>query len=407
MPTAKAELTDGITIEAPAERVWPWLLQMGCQRAGFYSVDWLDNAGVWSSRELVPELQQLSVGQIIPASPERDDGFEVLGIDAPRALILGGLYDAQAEKQLAFSAPLPARYWQVTWAFVLEQLNERTTRLHVRARAAFPESGALHAKWIRPVHHFMQREMLLHLAARAEGRLPRDNYRDVLEGIGGAAIMSAAFLTPFLRKARNHWGVTADEADKPRPGDALVPVPLWSWTHGIEIHATPELVWHWIAQIGADRGGFYSYQWLENLAGCGLRNADAIHQEWELELGDRMVLHPKAPPLQVVELERNRFFVVHAPLDGQARSAGKPWAVASWLFQLEPMPSGNCKLITRYRVACSPDIAMRLSFGPTLLEPIGFAMDRRMLLGIKQRAEQQAHYALTASRSSAPSSSAL
>lgn len=403
LPAARAEATDGITLEATPEQIWPWLVQIGCQRAGFYSVDFLDNGGQRSSRELVPELQQLSVGQVIPATPDGSEGFEVLLVDAPRSLVLGGLYDAAAEKQLPFGAARPDRYWQATWAFALERLDERSTRLHVRARVAFPESGAFHALWMRPVHHFMQHEMLEHLAARVEQRLPRDDYRDVREGVGGAAVMLAALLTPFLRGARSHWGVASDEADAPRPGDELVPLPLWSWTHGVEIRATPELVWHWIAQIGADRGGFYSYQWLENLAGCGLRNADAIHQEWELELGDALILHPNAPPLSIAALDRGRHFVAHSAPDEQAKTLGKPWASASWLFQIEPLAAGNCRVITRYRVACSSDLATLLTMGPTLLEPIGFAMDRRMLLGIKQRAEQQAHYALTTSRTSASS----
>jgi hypothetical protein len=313
------------------------------------------------------------------------------------------LYDVERQQQLSFSAARPDRYWHVTWAFVLESLNESSTRLHVRARAAFPQTGSLHASWIRPVHHFMQHEMLQHLAARAEGRIPQNDYRDVVEGIGGAALMVAAFLTPFLRKARSHWGVDDAQALQTRPGDELVPLPFWSWTHGVEVQASAELVWHWIAQIGADHGGFYSYQWLENLAGCGLRNADAIHQDWELGLGDELKLHPQAPPLRITRIEPGRYFVAHAPLDEQARAAGKPWATVTWLFQLEPLPSGHCKLITRYRVACSSDIATRLALGPTLLEPIGFAMDRRMLLGIKQRAERQAHYALTTSRTSVSS----
>jgi hypothetical protein len=118
-----------------------------------------------------------------------------------------------------------------------------------------------------------------------------------------------------------------------------------------------------------------------------------------------VVLHPQVPPLRVVLLEPGRCFVAHAPLDELACATGKPWATASWLFQLEPLPGGRCKLITRYRVACSADVATRLAMGPTFVEPIGFAMDRRMLLGIKQRAERQAHYALTTSRSSASSSS--
>jgi hypothetical protein len=261
---------------------------------------------------------------------------------------------------------------------------------------------------MRPVHHFMQRRCLKHLAARVEGRLPRDDYRDVLSGVGGAALILAGLLTPFLRKTRSHWGVDEATAREPRPGDELVPAPVWCWTHGVEIDAAPQRVWRWIAQIGADRAGFYSYQWLENLAGCGLRNADAVHQAWELEQGDELLLHPKIPPLRIVRLERGHYFVAYAPLDEAARAQGKPWAAASWLFAVEPLAGGGTRLLTRYRLACSPDVATRLALGPTLLEPIGFAMDRRMLLGVKERVEREARYALrgTSKDSSASSSSA-
>jgi hypothetical protein len=150
-----------------------------------------------------------------------------------------------------------------------------------------------------------------------------------------------------------------------------------------------------IAQLGADRGGFYSYQWLENLAGCKLSNADAAHPEWELHQGDALVLHPKAPSLRVAQLERGSYFVAHAPLDQAALAAGKPWAEASWLLALEPLSAERCRLISRYRLACSADLATRLALGPTFVEPISFAMDRRMLLGIKQRSEREARFALT------------
>jgi len=397
-----AEVTDGVTLRATPEQIWPWLVQMGCRRAGFYSVDWIDNAGLRSSREIVPELQQLKLGEVIPATPEGTEGFEVLRIDPLHSLVLGGLYDVGANRQLPFSAARPERYWQVTWAFALEPLTVSSTRLHVRARAAFPNTVRFHAAWIRPVHHFMQREMLQHLAARVEGHLPQNDYRDVAAGLGGAALMLAALLTPFLRGSRNHWGVEPGAASASRPGDELVHEPLWSWTHGIEVQATPELLWQWVAQIGANHAGFYSYQWLENLLSCGVRNADAVHPEWELKLGDSLLLHPKAPALGIAQLERNRYFVAHAPADDEARSAGKPWATTSWLFQIEPLAPGTCRLITRFRVACSADVGTRLSLGPTLLEPIGFAMDRRMLLGIKERAERQAHYASSSARPTPP-----
>jgi len=63
------------------------------------------------------------------------------------------------------------------------------------------------------------------------------------------------------------------------PGDERVPAPTSHWTHGIDIDAPAETVWPWIAQVGADKGGFYSHQWLENVAGCDVKNADRVHPE--------------------------------------------------------------------------------------------------------------------------------
>jgi hypothetical protein len=233
----------------------------------------------------------------------------------------------------------------------------------------------------------MEEAQLRHLAARVEGRLPADSARDVVAGAGGAAIMVAALLTPFLRVARNHWGVDEATAERAYPGDDLVVSPRWSWTHGIEVDAPAAAVWPWVAQIGADRGGFYSYQWLENLAGCRLRNAEAIHPEWAIRESGELLLHPDMPALHVASITPGKWFVAHAPADENARATGKPWAAVSWLFVVEPLDSERCRVISRYRCACSDDLRTRLQLGATLVEPIGFAMDRRMLKGIKERAE--------------------
>jgi hypothetical protein len=388
LPDAGAQLTDAVTIAAPPPSIWPWLLQMGCRRAGWYSIDALDNGRERSALEVHPELQDVCVGDVFAATPEGDPGFEVLRIDPPRALILGGLYDAATKDQLAFDAPRPARFWQVTWAFVLEPLDPTTTRLHVRARAAFPKSGRMHAAWIRPVHRLMQAAQLRNLAARIEGRMPRDGAREVADGIGGAARMVIAFVTPFLRGARSHWGLDADAASREMPGDALVPKPRWMWTHAVTIEAPRAKVWPFIAQIGADRGGFYSYQWLENIAGCGVRNAETVHPEWSYQVGDRLMLHPDVPPLRIADVVPGEYMVAYGAPDAAARAKGEPWAAASWLFHVESLGPDRCRFVSRFRSACSDDVASRLVNGPLVIEPVGFVMDRRMLLGVKERAER-------------------
>jgi hypothetical protein len=395
LPDAREQITHRIDIAAAPEAIWPWLVQMGCRRGGFYSIDALDNGGRRSVREIHPELQRLDVGDVIPATPRGSDGFEVLRVEPRRVLVLGGLHDVGARRQLAFSDTRPGRFWHVTWAFVLEPLDARSTRLVTRARAAFSPGERRHARWIRPVHHVMQTAQLRNLARRAEGQVARDDWRDIRRGVVGAVRMTAAFLTPFLRRRRAHWGLDARLADRSLPGDELVAQPRWSWTHGVEIDAPASRVWPWVAQIGADRGGFYSYQWLENVAGCGLRNAEIIHPEWEVKEGQGLVLHPDAPPLRVVSLERGRHFIAHAPAAPRAVADGTPWVAASWLFLIEPLGPERCRFVSRYRVSCSDDLATRLSFGPALVEPIGNEMDRRMLLGVKQRVERAQSAVLT------------
>lgn len=226
-------------------------------------------------------------------------------------------------------------------------------------------------------------------------------WRDRAEACAGGAIMIAGLLTPFLRGRRSHWGIDARSAARRSPGDELVPQPLWSWTHGVEVDAPATDVWPWVAQIGADRGGFYSYQWLENLLGCQVRNAETIHPEWAARPGGELRLHPSAPALRIVSVDPGRSLVAYMPPVPGMRDAGagsgepaspvEPngrWMTASWLFLVEPTSPGRCRVISRYRCDTSASLLSRLQFGPAIIEPISFAMDRRMLLGIKQRAER-------------------
>src|SRR4029079_7675160 len=76
--------THGIAIEAPVEAVWPWLLQMGCRRGGWYSYDWLDNGGTPSAQKIVSEWQHLKAGDLLPATPTKEDGFFVVDVEEPR-----------------------------------------------------------------------------------------------------------------------------------------------------------------------------------------------------------------------------------------------------------------------------------------------------------------------------------
>jgi hypothetical protein len=125
-----------------------------------------------------------------------------------------------------------------------------------------------------------------------------------------------------------------------------------------------------------------------------VRNAEAVHPEWELGQGGALMLHPAVPPFTIAAVERGRYLLAHAPAPSRARADGQPWVEASWLFLVEPSGPGRSRFVSRYRAACSDDLPTRLAFGPALVEPIGSEMDRRMLLGVKARAER--------SRASAP-----
>jgi len=388
LPDARTQMTHRIDIAATPEDIWPWLVQMGGRRAGFYSIDALDNGGARSAREIHADWQGLAAGDVLPATPRGAGGFEVLGIEPTRLLLLGGLYDPSSMRQLTFASARPERFWHMTWAFVLEPLDARSTRVTVRVRGAFSRREWVRAQWMRLIHPVMETAQLRHLAARAEGRLRRDDWRDIGEGLIGAARMAFGLVTPFLRDRRARWGTDLRSATQAMPGDDLVASPRWGWTHGVDIVAPPSAVWPWVAQLGADRGGFYSYQWLENLAGCGLRNAETIHPEWELAAGQALLLHPSMPPLPIAAVDRGRYLVAHAPAPLDAKANGRPWVEASWLFLIEPTGSGGSRLFSRYRLGCSDDLRTRLSFGPTLVQPIGSEMDRRMLLGVKARVER-------------------
>ena len=387
LPDAGREMTHAVTIAAPPERVWPWLVQMGHGRGGFYSIDLLDNRWSRSAREPHPELADIAVGDLMPATAGGEGGFEVLEVEEGRGLVLGGLWDADARHQRPFSAPRPGRYWHVTWSFALEPLEGGATRLLARARAAFPPSGRAHVAWAGPAHHLMQTTQLRNLAERAEGRLPANDWRDVLAGIGGAGLMGVSIITPMARARRSRWGAPPEVVGRRHPGDDLVPEPRSGWTHAVEVAAPVARVWPWVAQIGADRAGFYSYSWLENLVGCALRDAERIHPEWEMHEGDALVLHPAAPPLRIVSLEPGHHLVAYGAPDEEARREGRPWIAASWLFLVEEMTPGLTRVVSRYRCATSDDARTRILFGPALVEPIGDTMDRRMLKGIRARAE--------------------
>jgi hypothetical protein len=179
----------------------------------------------------------------------------------------------------------------------------------------------------------------------------------------GATALYAVVIRPWHLR----WGAEPDDEKRELPGDDLL---LNDGTHSLRavtIDAPVGEVWPWLAQLGQDRGGFYSYEWLENLAGCEMKNADRIHPGWQhREPGETVHLHP-AGGLRVSVFEPRRAL----GLEG--------WGT----FALEPVGAGRTRLIAR---GGAPRGVGAVAYG-LLLEIPHFVMERRMLLGIKQRAE--------------------
>lgn len=179
---------------------------------------------------------------------------------------------------------------------------------------------------------------------------------------------------------------------RPLPGDELVATPKMVDTRAITIHASAAEVWPWVVQIGQGRGGFYSYDWLENLLGLNIHSADRIIPEFQdLKVGDVVPLEPGGTGPPVAAIEPNRVLVLGGRVDSQA---GKAYAVSkpddyfysTWVFYLDPIDEKTTRLIVRFRLDWKPSLKNTLAYR-FVLEPVHFVMERKMLLGIKQRAE--------------------
>ena len=167
---ARASSTMSVDIEAPADRVWPWLVQMGCRRAGWYSIDRLDNGGLPSADHIVGDLQHIAVGDILPATPRGDEGFAVLRVDPNRVLVLGSpslLPDATAKNLKWSMASAP---YDATWSFVLEPIGDDATRLITRVRAQFEPSISMTiaSPAILTAHYVMENAQLHNIKRRVE-----------------------------------------------------------------------------------------------------------------------------------------------------------------------------------------------------------------------------------------------
>lgn len=171
-------------------------------------------------------------------------------------------------------------------------------------------------------------------------------------------------------------------------GDDLIADPADVTTRAVTIDAPAASVWRWLVQIGQDRGGLYSYDWLENLFGLRIHSARRVHDEWQqLKVGDAVRLVPQGwlgladgVALPVVRIDPGRSIVL------RMQPPDSPWN-AVWSFHVVPLGPTRCRLVSRGRSGRPSDGAQVTTL---LMDPITMLMTRRMLLGIKHRAEAEA-----------------
>jgi proline iminopeptidase len=171
VPDAKSEFTCAISIEAPAAQVWPWLMQIGCQGAGWYSYDLLDNGGVPSAERIIADHQHLEIGDEVLLTPGGNMSYPVAMIEPGRALVLSGTMDTDTGEQVDPNDPELETYFGGANIFFLYELDERTTRLIIRQRLGWSPSPLMtlvYRTFLEPISSVMARKTLLGIKRRAE-----------------------------------------------------------------------------------------------------------------------------------------------------------------------------------------------------------------------------------------------
>lgn len=222
-------------------------------------------------------------------------------------------------------------------------------------------------------------------AGKSAGKVP---FWPFLFSMAWAAAVPAyiGWLRPWMLT----WGATQAELDVTWPGDEMIARPRHVWTRAVTISAPPEAVWPWLVQMGQGRGGLYSYDWLENMVKCDIHSLSHIEPDLQqLAVDDKIRLVPEGAPadlyLLVAQMVSPETLVLVTP--GSVDAVGtSDFPYMTWGFYLRPTSEGKTRLIARtrsvYRKSLGSLIANRIA-----LEPIQFVMERRMLLGIKARAE--------------------
>jgi hypothetical protein len=196
--------------------------------------------------------------------------------------------------------------------------------------------------------------------------------------------LTLAILYSFpIRRWYRRWGTTAADLTRDMPGDADIPDHTYSTTLAVTVDARPEQIWPWLMQMGYQRGGLYSYDWLDRLFGFLDRpSANCILPQFQrLEAGDEIPIG-RGGGFPVKAIDTNRCLVLGGEGDGQFA-----WV---WQFGLYPLDKDRTRLVSRNSARVPKTVGSWLFM--RVLEPAAFIMTRRMLIGLKDRAEGLAAY---------------
>jgi hypothetical protein len=252
-------------------------------------------------------------------------------------------------------------------------------RRHPRTPDAAALAGLLLVGWVVVELAVIRQFSVLQAvyAAAGAGLIALGN-AGILRQVADVVAAVPLFVTaPLWRRWHLHWGATPAEVAAALPGDELVPLSHFTATRAVTVDAPPEAVWPWLMQVGYRRAGFYSYDLLDNL---GRPSAGAVLPQWQ-HLHDGDVAAPMANP----PTPATSFVIAHADPPEQL-----VWAKpdSTWCWSLHAMPDGRTRVVTRLRqrYRATPATAATI----ILAEFGDFPMMRKMLLGIKRRAEDAA-----------------
>jgi hypothetical protein len=195
-----------------------------------------------------------------------------------------------------------------------------------------------------------------------------------------AVATTVAAYAAIVRPRMLSWGATVAERGGPLPGDDLVPDARYVTTRAVTIDAPPDRIWPWLVQMGQDRAGFYTHNWVERLLQSGIKDVDAVHPEWQaLAAGDLMRTNrdiggkPMVWPVMSVD----------APRSLVVRSQSMP--AGTYAFVLEPIDTDRTRLIVRDRAAWK---MQEWLFAALIYEPLHAYMETGLMHGLKRRAER-------------------